>query len=29
MPDYQSLPLSRIEQKRKNVPAGFHEEGKL
>jgi Fe-S-cluster-containing dehydrogenase component len=29
MPDYSSLPLSRIEQKRKNTPAGFEEhEGK-
>jgi MoCo/4Fe-4S cofactor protein with predicted Tat translocation signal len=25
MPDYASLPLSRIEQKRKNTPAGFEE----
>jgi hypothetical protein len=25
MPDYSLLPLSRIEQKRKNTPAGFEE----
>jgi len=27
MPDYQSLPLSRIEHDRKNHPAGFEEKG--